>query len=94
MKAINIGLLGMGTVGTGIAKILINNQSFIASRLGATLNLKRAADLDINRDRGISFKKGILTTDPFEVVNDPEIDIILEMIGGETIAKELILKAI
>lgn len=94
MKVIHVGLLGLGTVGTGIARLLINNNALIASKLGAQLYLKKAADLDIKRDRGISFKEGMLTTDPLEVVNDPEIDIILEMIGGEKIAKELILKAI
>jgi homoserine dehydrogenase len=94
MKIIHLGLLGVGTVGTGIAKILINNESLIISKLGAKLNLKRAADLDIKKDRGVSFGKGVLTTNPLDVVNDPEIDIVLEMIGGVTIAKDLILKAI
>jgi homoserine dehydrogenase len=94
MKEIKIGILGLGTVGTGIAKIIYDNAPLITSRLGATLTLKKAADIDLQRDRGIQFPDGILTADPFEVVNDPEIDIVLEMIGGETIAKDLILKAI
>lgn len=94
MKEINIGILGLGTVGTGIAKILVENESLITSRLGAKLVLKRAADSDLQRDRGIVFNDGVLTTDPFEIVSNPEIDIVLEMIGGETIAKDLILKAI
>jgi len=94
MKEIRIGILGLGTVGTGIAKILYNNGPLITSRLGATLTLKKAADIDLQKDRGIEFDDGILTMDPFEVVNDPEVDIVLEMIGGETIAKDLILKAI
>jgi len=94
MKEINVGILGLGTVGTGIAKMLINNGSLISSRLGAKLTLKKAADLYIDRDRGIDFGKNVLTTDPFAVVDDPDIDIVLEMIGGQTIAKDLILKAI
>lgn len=94
MKEIKIGILGLGTVGTGIAKILYNNGPLIASRLGASLILKKAADIDLARDRGIQFDEGVLTADPLEVVTDPEIDIVLEMIGGETIAKDLILKAI
>ncbi len=61
---------------------------------GAILNLKRVADIDIETDRGIQFDKGVLITDANAVVNDPDIDIIIEMIGGEGIAKELILKAI
>ena len=94
MKEINVGILGLGTVGTGIARILLDNGALIASRLGTKLVLKKAADIDLKRDRSIQFDDGILTSNPLEVVNDPEIDIVLEMIGGETIAKELILKAI
>ncbi len=94
MKEINIGLLGLGTVGTGTAKILIESKDLISSRVGTALNLKRIADIDINRDRGIKFNEGVLTTDPLGVVDDPEIDIIVELIGGEGIAKDLILRAI
>jgi homoserine dehydrogenase len=94
MKQINVGLLGCGTVGTGVAKLLIESQQVISARLGTTLNLKRVADIDIETDRGIQFDEGVLTTDADAVVNDSEIDIIIEMIGGEGIAKDLILKAI
>ena len=94
MKKINIGLLGCGTVGTGVAKILIENKGLISSRVGACLILKRVADIDIKRDRGISFDDGVMTTDAYSVVDDPEIDIVVEMIGGDGIAKDLILKAI
>jgi len=94
MKEIKIGILGLGTVGTGIAKILYDNAPLITSRLGATLTLKKCADIDLQKNRGIQFEDGVLTSDAYEVVNDPEIDIVLEMIGGETIAKDLILKAI
>jgi homoserine dehydrogenase len=94
MKTINVGLLGCGTVGTGVAKLLIDSSQVIGARLGATLNLKWVADIDIETDRGIRFNEGVLTTDANSVVNDPDIDIIIEMIGGEGIAKEFILKAI
>lgn len=94
MKKINIGLLGCGTVGTGVAKILIEKKNFIRERIGAELYLKYVADLDDARDRGIKFDDGVFVKDPFKVVDDPEIDIVLEMIGGEKIAKELILRAI
>jgi len=94
MKKINIGLLGCGTVGTGVAKILIENKQLLESRVGASLILKNVADIDIKKDRGVVFDKGVLVTDAYKVVDDPEIDIIVEMIGGEGIAKELILKAI
>ncbi|RPH52072.1 MAG: homoserine dehydrogenase [Desulfobacteraceae bacterium] len=94
MRKINIGLLGCGTVGTGVAKILLENKDLISSRAGAELNLKYVADLDPGRDRGIKFGEGVFTGDAFKVVDDPETDIILEMIGGEKIAKDLILRAI
>lgn len=94
MKEINIGLLGCGTVGTGVAKILIENKNLISCRVGAALNLRRVADIDLGTDRGIQFADGVLIDDAYQVVDDPEIDIIIEMIGGEGIAKELILRAI
>lgn len=94
MKEINIGLLGCGTVGTGVAKILLENKDLILSRVGATLVLKYVADIDIETDRGIRFDDGVFVSDAQTVIDDPDIDIIVEMIGGEGIAKELILKAI
>jgi len=94
MKEINVGLLGCGTVGTGVAKILIENADLIRSRVGVALNLRRIADIDLELDRGIQFADGVLINDAYQVVDDPEIDIILEMIGGQDIAKELMLKAI
>jgi homoserine dehydrogenase len=91
---INIGIIGFGTVGTGTAKILIQNRKLLRDRTGVDLNLKKIADLDIKRDRGIKLAKGVLTTDADSVIKDPDIHIIVELIGGTTIAKEIILKAI
>ena len=93
MRQINVGLLGCGTVGTGVARILIENKKLIASRLGSVLNLRRVADIDIVKDRGINFDKNVLIKDGYQIVNDPDIDIIIEMIGGDKVAKDLILKA-
>lgn len=87
-------MLGCGTVGTGVAKILLENRDLISSRVGACLNLRRVADIDIDRDRGVQFDPGVFIADARKVVDDPEIDIIIEMIGGEGIAKALILSAI
>ena len=94
LKEINIGLLGFGTVGAGVARILIQREDLIRSRVGASMNLKRVADLDLTTDRGVQLGNGVLTSDAGSVVNDPGIDIIVEMIGGQTIAKKLILAAI
>jgi len=94
MREIFIGILGCGTVGTGVAKILLENRDLIRSRVGTALNLKYVADIDLETDRGIEFDPGVFIDDAVKVVDDPDIDIIIEMIGGEGIAKDLILKAI
>ena len=94
MKQINIGIVGLGTVGTGIARLMNDNRDLISARIGADLVLKKGADLDIERDRGMDFAPGQLTTDPFEITDDPGIDIVAEMVGGTGIAKEVILRAI
>lgn len=94
MKPIQIGLLGFGTVGTGVARLLLENADVIQARVGRRLNLKYVADIDIEKDRGLSIDPGLLTTDASMVIDDPDIDIIIEMIGGEGIARDFILKAI
>ncbi|MBI3813471.1 MAG: homoserine dehydrogenase [Nitrospinae bacterium] len=94
MKSINIGLLGFGTVGTGVIKILQQNSGAIERRLGAKLNLKGIADLDIETDRGVKVDKNIITKDAYKILNDPEIDIIIELIGGYEPARTFILHAL
>ena len=93
MRKIQIGLLGCGTVGTGVARLLIENKDLISKRVGADLALKWVAEVDVETDRGIQFDEGVMITDAYKVVDDPDIDIIIEMIGGEGIAKDLILRA-
>ncbi|MDX2446569.1 MAG: homoserine dehydrogenase [Desulfobacterales bacterium] len=93
-KSIQIGLLGLGTVGTGVARMLIQNRELLEARVGVPLTLKYIADIDFERDRGIQLDASLLTSDAFQVVNDPEVDIVVEMIGGDGIAKALILKAL
>ncbi|MBW1865467.1 MAG: homoserine dehydrogenase, partial [Deltaproteobacteria bacterium] len=93
-KSIQIGLLGLGTVGTGVARMLMENRGILEARLGVPLMLKYIADIDLERDRGLQLDGSLLTSDAFQVVNDPEVDIVVEMIGGDGIARELILKAL
>ena len=83
MKTIRVGLLGCGTVGTGVAKLLIEKKELISSRVGADIHLKHIADIDVTRDRGVRFDDGVLIADAYQVVTDPEIDIIIELIGAE-----------
>jgi homoserine dehydrogenase len=77
-----------------VAKLLIENRDLLTARVGAKLNLKWVADIDIETDRGIQFPAGVLTTDAKKVLSDPEIDMVIEMIGGEGVAKYLMLQAI
>ncbi len=93
MKEIRVGLLGCGTVGTGVARLLIENKDLISRRVGANLALKWVADVDVETDRGIQFDEGVMITDAYKVVEDPDVDIVIEMIGGEGIAKDLIVKS-
>ena len=94
MKArIGVGLVGFGTVGTGVAKILLGNRALIQRRVGVPVELVRVADLDIARDRGVSLPPGMLTTDVGQILDDPSIDIVLELIGGYDAAKRVILDA-
>ncbi len=91
---INIGIIGFGTVGTGTARILIENRDLLKERTGIDINLRRIADLDTKRDRGIRLPKGTLIPSADEVIDDPDIQIIVELVGGTTFARELILKAL
>jgi len=94
MKKINVGIVGFGTVGTGTAKILIENSLLIEERVGIPIVVKKIADHDIEKEREINVDPAILTKDANEILNDPEIDIVVELIGGYGYAKEFILKAI
>ncbi|MFO7751618.1 MAG: homoserine dehydrogenase [Desulfobacteraceae bacterium] len=94
MKKINIGILGCGVVGTGVAKLLLEKKELLSSRTGALLNLKRVADPDIKRERDVSFEEGMLVSDANLILNDPEIDIVVELIGGKTVAREYTIRAL
>ncbi len=91
--AINVGLIGFGTVGTGVVRVLKENASVIRDKLGCEVSLKRIADLDTKTDRGVKVEKGVLTENADDVINDPDIAIVIELIGGTTVAKDIILKA-
>src|SRR5512147_2495056 len=93
-KSINVGIIGFGTVGAGTARILIENADIIQRRLGVPVVLKTISDLDVKRDRGLKLANVKLTTDAKEIINDPDIDVVVELIGGYKPAKEFILDAI
>jgi homoserine dehydrogenase len=87
---IHIGLLGLGTVGAGTAETLVKQRRVMLERTGIDLVLKKAADLDIKREWGFDMPASVPTTDAKEVLEDPEIKIVIELIGGTGIAKKFI----
>ena len=94
MKPINVGLIGVGTVGGGTYAVLKRNQEEITRRAGRGIVIRMIADRDLEKARQLAGEGVIVTADANEVVSDPDIDIVVELIGGYTAAKELILKAI
>ena len=94
MKIINIGILGYGVVGAGVAKLLKQKKQLLESRIGAVLNLKTIADIDTITDRGVDLGTTTLVSDANLIINDPKIDIIVETIGGETIARNFIIDSL
>lgn len=94
MKQIGVGIAGFGTVGAGVVDGLAKNRQIIKSRLGIDLALRRIGDLDTTTDRGVRVDPGILTNDAFSVVDDPSVDIVVELIGGTGIAKKIVTRAL
>jgi homoserine dehydrogenase len=88
-----VGLIGFGTVGTGVARVLTANAGVIRQRLGVPLDLVKVADLNLTADRGIALPPGVLTSDAREIIDDPRVDIVIELIGGYDPAKRFLLDA-
>ena len=94
MEKVTIGVLGFGTIGTGVAKTLLEHQTVLSERAGIRFELKKIADLDISTKRPVDIDSDMLTTDAYEILNDPEIQIVVELIGGYEPAKTFILHAL
>ncbi|MCQ2352402.1 MAG: homoserine dehydrogenase [Victivallaceae bacterium] len=92
MKEIKVSIIGFGTVGAGVADILVKNAELMAIRTGVKLKLEKIADLDIVRDRGVKVPEGVLTTDCNQAI--AAADVVVELIGGTTFAKKVILDAL
>ncbi|MCL2157518.1 MAG: homoserine dehydrogenase [Methanobrevibacter sp.] len=90
---VNIGLIGFGTIGAGVVEIFNKNQDILSKKVGKQVNLKKVADLDITTDRGVKIDSKLLTTNVNDVLEDEDIDIVIELIGGYEPAKTFILKA-
>ncbi|MGJ8619681.1 MAG: homoserine dehydrogenase [Methylophilaceae bacterium] len=94
MKQLNVGILGLGTVGGGTYTVLTRNAEEITRRTGVQIKVIQVADKNIERAKALTNGETNVTDDAFNVVNNPAIDVVVELIGGYTIAKDLILKAI
>ena len=94
MQSVKIGVLGLGTVGSGTVNVLSRNIKEITRRAGRDIEITRAADRTMDKKRDCDTSGIKLTTDAFEIVNDPEIHVVVELIGGTGIARELVLAAI
>lgn len=94
MDAIKVGLVGLGVVGSGTVTVLSRNAEEITRRVGREIQVVQAAVKDLSKPRNCEVSALHIVSDPFEVVNNPEIDVVVELIGGESLAKELVLTAI
>ncbi len=91
---VNLGLIGFGTIGAGVVKLLKKNHELIEKKTGINLYLRKIADRDISSDRGVNVDPKILTTDVETILSNPGIDIVIELIGGEEPAKSYIIEAL
>ena len=94
VREISLGLIGFGTIGTGVIKLLQDNGELIKARLGARLVIKMVGDLDLHTPRLVALEPSLLTTDAQSIINDPAIDIIVELMGGYEPARSFILAAL
>ena len=94
MNDIKVGLIGFGNIGAGVVRMLRENAEVIRDKVGAGIVLKRIADLDITSDRGVTVDPAVLTTSVDDIFNDPEISVVIELIGGYEPAKSFVLRAI
>jgi homoserine dehydrogenase len=94
MKKISVGIIGFGNVGSGVVRILQERSSLLSQKVGLVIQVKKICDKDILSKRNVNINKGLLTKNPLEIINDPQIDIVVELMGGVHPAKEFILSAL
>ncbi|MCS6829628.1 MAG: homoserine dehydrogenase [Armatimonadota bacterium] len=93
-EVIHLGILGLGVVGSGTVEVLRRNHESIARKVGARLEIRRIAVRDVNKPRLVPVERSLLTDNVYEVIDDPQIDIVVELIGGVHPAKEYVLRAL
>ncbi len=94
MNSLKIGIIGLGTVGEGTLKILLNEAEKISHKANANIEVKYACDLNLDKEFSFDFDKNILINDYKKIIEDDEIEVVVELIGGETIAKKILLEAL
>lgn len=93
-EPLGVGLVGCGTVGAGVAKILLDHPDRLAARAGRRLELRRVAVRDVSRPRPVPLPAGVVGTDPRAVIADPGVDVVVELVGGTTVARAVVLDAL
>ncbi|MFA6543078.1 MAG: homoserine dehydrogenase [Limisphaerales bacterium] len=94
MRQVNLGMIGGGTVGGGVYEAIRRNGALMASRLGVSLNIRRVAVRDLKKARAVNIPARLLTTDWQDVVADPEVNLVVELMGGTTTARQVVLAAL
>jgi len=94
MRILRVGLIGLGTIGTGVAQLLLTHKELLAQRLGKAVELVRICDLDITRDRGVDLSTVDLTTDAARIVEADDIDLVVELMGGLEPARSFVKTAL
>jgi homoserine dehydrogenase len=94
MKKINVGIIGFGNVGSGVVRILRDRRSMLSGKIGTQINIKKIVDANITAKRNVSVEKGLLSKKVSDILDDPQIDVIVELIGGINPAKEFICEAL
>lgn len=94
MQSVKIGILGLGTVGSGTVNVLTRNSREISRRAGRDIEISRAADRDLDKPKSCDTSAISLSEDAFEIIKDPDIQIVVELIGGTGVAKDLVMQAI
>jgi homoserine dehydrogenase len=93
-KSVNIGLIGLGVIGTGVAKVLIERNKRVSEQAGCPIVLKKVAEKDLNKKHDVDINPNLLTTNADDILSDADIDIVIELIGGERPALDFVKKAL
>ncbi len=94
MSALKVGVIGFGTVGAGVADILFTQKETFSANTGLSIELTRVADTDTTTDRGITLDTGVLVDDANKIIDDPEIDVVVELVGGVGVARDFVTRAL